>query len=203
MNQKYLHRLSTCHSSDYGYVFIPKNASTYLTHVLRQNLNWQLSYNYLYHKRKKYIVCLRDPLDRWYSGIAEYFFRFHKELIAKTPDQDLLTFIFKKVHLDEHTVPQVDFLSGLNTEDIIFFKFGDSLSDNIKDFLVNNNWCEDINLESFLTTRHYNQTSSNDLKKNWIEILKTNMTGEKQQHILQFYHRDYELFNSVEFYGTN
>jgi len=201
--QRYLYRLSTRHDIDCGYVFIPKNASTYLTHLLRNHLNWQMSFNYVYHKRKQYIVCLRDPMDRWYSGVAEYFSRCHKELFTKTPDKDLIDFIFERVYLDEHTLPQVDFLTGLNTENITFFKFGDDLSDNIKDFLIKNNWCEDVDLESLLTSRHYNRTSSNDLKKTWIAMLKSNMTEDVQKHIQHFYHKDYELFNSVEFYGTN
>lgn len=203
VHHRYLHRLSSDNSFQFGYVPISKNASTYLTEVLRKNLNWQLSYNYNYHKCRQYLVCLRDPLERWYSGVAEYFFRFHKELISKTPDDDLLTLVFERVYLDEHTMPQVDFLTGLNTEDITFFEFGDSLSENFKDFLVKNNLTQNINLESTLTSRHYNSTSSSELKKHWIRILKSNMTPELQNHIQQFYHMDYNLINNVEFYGSN
>ena len=65
--------------NDLMYVNIPKNASSWTKPNL---LDWKWeNYNYhtdnLYHKTA--IIVLRDPVERWLSGIAEYLYLYHRD----------------------------------------------------------------------------------------------------------------------------
>ena len=107
------HQLSSCivlGNTGFSYVPIPKNASTYLTHVFRDNLNF---INYEYYrtlKNMKYLAVLRDPYDRWLTGIVEYIARYFPIDNETSLTPDLLNYFLKKIVLDPHTEPQVNFL---------------------------------------------------------------------------------------------
>jgi hypothetical protein len=101
---------------------IPKNASTYVTNVLRAN-DW--SYSDIMHivnaghDHIKCVVLLRDPVDRWISGFAtycasyvlgygygsEYFMRDYNDLTERI--------IFDNLIFDDHTEPQITFINQL------------------------------------------------------------------------------------------
>ena len=69
--------------SPYMYINVPKNASSWTKPNL---LDHQFEfYNYhsdhLYHKHA--LIVLRDPLERWLSGVCEFFALYHPNLDLK------------------------------------------------------------------------------------------------------------------------
>ena len=66
---------------DLMYIHIPKNASSWtkpnLLHWGWQFYNYHHSYNFY---QKHAIVVLRDPVERWLSGIGEYMYSYHRNL---------------------------------------------------------------------------------------------------------------------------
>ena len=99
--------LCTLVDKDNAIVRIPKNASS-LVSKYGLTRNWVYVGN-KYHRPRRFVepkffhVVLRDPLERWISGVLEFQKRYDYPLwmILKN---------LKKIEFDEHTVPQYKFL---------------------------------------------------------------------------------------------
>ena len=156
---------------------------------------------------------LRDPLDRWISGFAQYVVgnrpehRFHIDNL----DWDQ---VMEQMVFDNHTQPQVDFIANLPRDQVTFFRCDNELSGHVVNFMStfgietkiilenNNNW--------FIITQ--------EQPSKWIEgncymappqqtIVDKILTKLKQNskyidRIQQFYQQDYQLYNTVKYYGT-
>ena len=59
------------HSKNQFYVNIPKNASSYISVWLINN-KWQSKIYNNSDRAREAIIVLRDPVDRWVSGISQY-----------------------------------------------------------------------------------------------------------------------------------
>jgi len=89
---------------------------------------------------KKYIVVLRDPVERWCSGIVEFLVN-HTKFIEKghevgwnLQNRETIDFIFGVAKFDRHTCSQVDYLDGLDTKDCVFFKLDKNFEDTMRRF---------------------------------------------------------------------
>ncbi len=112
--------------TDYAYIMIAKNASKWMEDVLESSSSQINFTNVSSLNSKKYIVILRDPIDRWCSGITQYL--HGEEVLRDLKDRNVLDLLFSQVHFDWHTVPQVKFLEGINTDDCVFFKMDSYLT---------------------------------------------------------------------------
>ena len=84
------------------YVYIPKNASSWTKPNLR-DWGWQF-YNYHTDQlNKTAIVVLRDPVERWLSGIAEYFALYQNTTNDLVDNKSLQQIIFDRITFDDHT----------------------------------------------------------------------------------------------------
>lgn len=200
--KSYAHELGSYMSlndSKFGYIPIPKNASTTLKFLFKNTIRFSNGYNYHNESNKNFVVCLRDPLDRWYTGVIEHFDRRFKDTDISNPE--VLEHIFNKKKFDAHTEHQINFLSNLSTDNIYFFKFGANLLENISRFLIENlNVYKNnaiINISKNISIGTPKQEKIDFLKK--YAILNPHLVDD----IKDYYSEDYKLFNSVEYYGTN
>ena len=61
---------------DLMYVYVPKNASSWTKPNL-QDWNWEFYNFHTDNLNKHALVVLRDPVERWLSGISEYLTLYH------------------------------------------------------------------------------------------------------------------------------
>lgn len=185
-------------NSNLMYVNIPKNASSWTKPNL---LDWAWeNYNYhtdnLYHKTA--MVVLRDPVERWASGIAEYLYLYHRSWTNTAFTTEMLDLIFDKIAFDDHTESQVYFIEGLDLSRCIFFWFDDSYRQNFSNFLAENG----------MPNRYFNyekqHVSDNEpVRRNFKEIFTKALQDSKYLHqVKEYFKQDYELINQVKFYGT-
>jgi hypothetical protein len=191
------HRYGECMShwdSPYMYVYIPKNASSWTKPNLK-DFGWEF-YNYHTENLNKHaLVVLRDPVDRWTSGIAEYLTLYHKTFNTWT--SDVFDLIFDKICFDDHTESQVKFLQGLDTDNCTFFNFADYR----KNFSL---WIAENYGENNYDRYEYQHVSARDpVRHNFKELFKAQLQNSKYlEQVKQYYKKDYELINQVKFYGT-
>jgi hypothetical protein len=182
--------------SDLMYVNIPKNASSWTKPNL---LDWSWeNYNYhtdnLYHKTA--IVVLRDPVERWISGIAEYLYLYHRGWPNEAFTQSMLDLVFDKIAFDDHTEKQVYFVKGLDLSRCVFFWFDENYRERFSQFLTDNGMPNKYH--------RYAKQHVSDLepvRKNYKEIFSSAIKDSKYLYqIEQYFKQDYELINSVTFY---
>ena len=202
------HDVGQCYSKtvlpdDLIYVNIPKNGSS-LTRVKLSDAGY-IKYNY--HTLQKYnspaFVVLRDPVERWLSGICEYLNRCRHYLgIFKEFDKNnnaLFDLIFYKIEFDVHTIPQIQFINGLDTDNITFVWLDDKYKYNFSKFFsitqgVANNWD---------ASGRPNSTNQSPFKSNILDILKEKLDNNPTylKNIKNYYAQDYSLIQSVNFYN--
>jgi len=195
-------------SSIHGYIHIPKNASTYTKNIFRSGLNFKTVKNYYVSPAEgTLLVIVRDPVERWVSGISEYFWSQH--LSIDIDNKTLLKFITERIVFDEHTEPQVNFLSGLDTDQLTFIRLDNKFKSNLEHFISeilkmkNWRWKLGQNEPNTILDLSPNISSAHDIKSRNVDILKnyleTNISIK--EHIKNYYSKDYELFENINYYG--
>ena len=201
----------------YSYVVIGKNASTWMQEFF--NMAGELKYGkygpavvapYNYNIKQfgilpqKFIVILRDPVERWCSGITEFLvnkakFREGVEESFTLSDRETLDLLFGHVQFDWHTIPQVDFLDGLDTDQCIFFRLDQDFENTMKRFTE-----KELKIDTskvILRPNSYNtaeRESHSSIRKVIDFEIQTNPRYLDQ--IKAHYAMDIKLFNSVKFY---
>jgi hypothetical protein len=194
------HRFGECMShpqSDLMYVHIPKNASSWTKPNL-QDWGWEF---YNYHTdnlNKTAIVVLRDPVERWVSGIAEYFTLYHCHASGIEYSTQLLDIIFDKVTFDDHTDKQVNFIHNLDTDKCIFMwcdnNYRVNFSNLINEHLGGNTY-------SKYDYQHVSEQSRD--RKHFKGIFTRVLQNSKYlEQVKQYFAEDYKLIEQVTFYGT-
>lgn len=180
-----------------GFVHIPKNASTEMKELLK---HWKSS-NYKQQILNEYIVILRDPRDRWISGMAEFlignnssFGRFNQNWATSTIDARFLVnhFLLRKLittdmMFDPHTMPQCLFLENVPYDKIKYFMFNKNVVDQIADYLS-------IPIES---KKYLNNSSNNKIKMSVVDELNLllEQDPELSKKLDQVYYCDHELLD--------
>jgi len=187
----------TSNNTNLMYVYIPKNASSWTKPNLK-DLGWEF-YNYhldnLYHKHS--VIVLRDPIDRWLSGIAEYFCLYNSDFDFTRSSQDFLNLIFDRVAFDDHTDKQILFLQNLNLDNATFFMCDNNYKHKFSKFLVSKGYQNNY----FKYKNQY--VTANDSKKNAIrnffaEIVEQNLYYKNK--LEEYFCEDYILINDSHLY---
>jgi hypothetical protein len=198
------------------YVYIPKNASSWMRTVFGRGE----PYNFYQSQSQyltKYIVILRDPIERWLSGFAQVQHGTEPWHPTHYRNQNWNR-IFSKIVFDNHTEPQASFLSGISISDVIWFEFGPNLAQDVTAWSQNHLDLEipdlysgidnEYNISEFNTGKYFQNPSfpyANVLGPSAAEIIKeAKISIEENPRYLemlkQFYKLDIDLYNSVEFY---
>jgi hypothetical protein len=186
-------------SDNVYYICIPKNASS----MIRKELSvtgwrYELFDEHPIDPGKKIIIVLRDPIQRWVSGITEFLVLYHKNIT--TLPKELLQVLCTSVTLDDHTEKQVYFLNGLPKSQCVFFKFGPNLGRNLAHFF------ESRALKTNFSNDNVVYSTAEDLVHlNYKEQVLTFLQQNPQylQSIKRHYEEDFTFIKQVQYYGIN
>jgi len=170
-------------------VGIPKNASSSGNKFYSYN-NF-LKSNFNTFTPDEYIVIIRDPVERWISGVIEYLMGNYGKLkfknICDYLDNKLVKeILFDQVIFDVHTLPQIVYINGLDISKIKFYYQDTDVYDKIAyhqnlDRLPNNFANDKTNLDEY----------------NYIKQLL--LGYNKINEIQKMYYCDYQLIDDVSF----
>lgn len=181
--------------SDLMYIHIPKNASSWTKPNLL-DFGWEF-YNYHHdHLNKLAIVVLRDPVERWLSGIAEYMTLYHPSFEFK--DQETVELVFDRITFDDHTECQVKFIDGLDTDRCIFLRcdtnYRSNFSKLIREYFGDNKY----------DRYEYQHVSEDSKDRKYFKQIFKNLIDKNPtylQKVQDHFKVDYDLINTVTFYG--
>jgi len=186
------HRLGECwvdETRDIAYIHIPKNASSFVKGVLIGARGfWHHSETLV--KCDENLIVLRDPIDRWVSGIAQYLYNTKQDLSIDE--------VFDKITFDDHTDLQTYFLTGVDLSRATFMLVNDSLRSNLSSWMITREYLTDVNI-----AYAYNATHSDD--RAIIKIKYNNLIAENPEYMLKLkehFKTDYALIDRVKFYGN-
>jgi hypothetical protein len=190
----------TSATTDLMYIHIPKNASSWTKPNL-QDWGWEF-YNYhldMVSPYKHAIIVLRDPVDRWLSGIGEYFTLYHKNIDLAFLGRGFFDLVFDRIAFDDHTERQVNFISGIDTARATFFLCDKNYRQNFGEFVAKHLG------ENGYHRYDYQHVSENSPERQRIKnIFKQELekNSKYQRQLKNYFQLDYELIEQVEFYGT-
>ena len=178
-----------------GYVNVPKNASSW-TRGLLENIDICNRSNFHNENvsKKRMIVPLRDPVERWVSGIAEFFSSRYPDIeITK----DIEKLVFSAVAFDNHTDLQLNFIHTLDEKNCIFLKCDHSYS---KTFIK---LMSEYNIDtSFYTTEKINVSKEKSTRLKFKLIFYQKIKDTKNREAVENYFRpDYEFMEKINFYS--
>lgn len=184
--------------------FIPKNASSYLRSWLEKEL-WieTTSADYILNRQYKInqLAILRDPIDRWVSGITQFLFETFDtiELVEKHWEA-ILKIITAQPKQDAHTTPQAEFFYGynLNNFDFIYLEKFEVNKNKIKNWFKKSN-LECKQLDSVFQKNQSKEETTKVLISNLI-LSNLNKNIEFKKIIVNYYKVDYKL---IDWIGKN
>ena len=195
------HTYGQCHTrddSDYLFVNIPKNSSSWTQTLVAHWCLWE-PHNYYDQPElldKIALVTLRDPVNRWISGIAEYITLYHPRLECSEINATMLDWIFDRVAFDDHTERQTLFIENLNLDKIVWFWCDQDYNANFSNFLLS---VGELN-ETYVMSAPINESKTNSKKIIITEFFKNHLKNSTYLNKLQQYYRsDYQLIKSVNF----
>lgn len=181
----------------YTYIWVYKNA-----HQALRNFFYSLGFNTEYQfptqiSKEQHIVVIREPLERWVSGLVQY-------LSGRTPNLELTDDIMKicidHTVMDLHTELQIKFLHGLNFNQCVFFYMDNLLEHNLKHFLESR-----LGIKIDITIPIRNPSNNLNHKTYITNYLDINQFD--RQNLIKSLELDYKLIeeikNTVGFYEAN
>jgi hypothetical protein len=182
------------------YIPIPKNSSSYIGQLLLKN-GWGIG-NFLTTNltNKQLIILLRDPIDRWISGMAEYLCSSlltngrTSDDIIKNWNEVVQDLVFDQVIFDDHTEKQVYFIQSVPRENCVFFNSTKQPEQAVKQYLT----IQGIDLNTDIELDR-NQTQGNKHKESLVNFLRDQLAQNPRltNKLMNTYREDYTLWNVI------
>lgn len=146
------------------------------------------------------MVVLRDPVQRWVSGLVEYLLRTKQNLDDMTK-ANFVAQVFDQVLFDIHTCPQHRFVAGLEGQTTyIWFdqKQKPQLIECVSKYFNEHGFANEWTPNKFPNTDNLISDSKKQLTQLFEDMLQR---PDMLQKIKTFYSKDYELIESIKFYS--
>jgi len=183
------HTLGECyHDSEKSctYVNIPKNASSFIKGCLLGTGKFEYSNTMI--SAETYLVALRDPVERWCSGMSQF--------IKNNNDMSILDAV-EKITWDDHTEQQIYFIKNIDHDKTVFFLVDSNFSKNLQSWLDQQDYRANCNDNTYSNSS--DQQGTTELKKRLILDVDSNESIKLK--LLNHYKQDIDLINRVKFYG--
>jgi len=183
----------------YFYLKIPKNASTFTNNVLADN-QWEF-WNIEDGMFTEAILILRDPVERWISGITTYinlwilYNDYNSDQFINDYNKLVERFIFDTVIFDDHTMPQTFFINNIPENIIKHYVWANR--NTLVDSISNISGHRLAVKENTFDNRKELTPGNNQIA----EFIKSKLTPGLLSKIQETYKEDYNLIDSVKIHG--
>jgi hypothetical protein len=208
LNQTNFHTFGQCMvipCAELVYVNIPKNASTW-TRTQLMTLGASMD-NYLINNElsnKPRLVVLRDPIERWVSGISWYMTLAHPKLIEECEQNidirsTVISMVTTRIGIDSHTIPQSVFIQGIDFANTTFIRTKANSNDyrcSFSKFFKNELGI--VNVFDQAPEQHV--AFGNPIQHRWVNFFQSLLDSELIKKLYNYYQDDIDLINKINFY---
>jgi hypothetical protein len=186
------------------YINIPKNASTNIrTAIMNSNFTGMNTLqSKIFPEYDSAVVVLRDPIQRWISGITTYLNNYVIGLnqvgdFLKNLENNkcFMELLFERVSFDDHSEKQVYFLKPFDLSNSYFFYLDELFELRFSQFYAG----EGVKIDFNHSNKNYN--SRDPVHQFFTEFLADYKNQTYKEKLKKHFEEDYELINSVTFYG--
>lgn len=183
-------------NNQFFYLNIPKNASNFLDRLFAHS-GWDVAnLQDINTKKISCVVVLRDPVERWLTGITQYAMSTLGEFVGAefvnnyNPVVEKL--LFNQLVFDDHTMPQYYFFDCVKYQYNVNYFYHDATL--VQRMATRYNLQLDQEFEG-------NTTHTNPDKKTMVDFLRSQVNQNKNllEAIKSKYREDYRLINTVQF----
>ena len=189
------------------YLNIPKNASTFLKENLVKH-KWRMLHNsarLIRRETTSTIIVLRDPISRWFTGIAQHITTnllgkdFGSSHFLEQTNDLVNRILVDQVAFDDHTEQQSWFIEEFREFLVspVYFYCDEHLNKNL------DHWFASKGLDYNLQQQEYvNVSERNYDNKNLVDYFQQLVYNNTMYeiHLAEYYQQDYDLISSVQFY---
>lgn len=180
----------------YAYIPVPRCGSSFLHKFFINQHNWK-PYNYKFISNQKFFAVVRDPYERWLSGLWSIANPWHDDIVNKPynllDDRSLAKLFDDPGCNNHHTMKQNLFYKNLNLNNITFFNFDDpKFIRNISHFIKN---------KLLLATNFTEKWHKSDEKTEIRRIVEKNKTNYNK--LMTWLEDDYHFMSKLKFYEAN
>jgi hypothetical protein len=193
----------------YSFIPIPRCGSQFFCHFLAEKHNWTGNHvdNYQnfcealgrwkeeYKRKPKYFTIVRDPLERYISGLWVLYDAKKQTIKDHRMDKPQLDQLFLNPSLnDHHTINQYNFFYNIDMQDVVFFNFNDKdLGQKIQHFFKSK-----LNIK-FYAEEWINKDSEE--KEVILKLLEDN--PQYMEKIKTYLEDDYKFLSAIKYYEPN
>jgi len=167
------------------FVHIPKNASSFVKSCLLSSEKFVHSNKLI--RADRYLITLRDPIERWISGIAQF-------MAVDCNKHHSIDKIFDTITFDDHTELQNYFLKDVDLNKCTFLKVNNNLRSNLKAWMDMNRYV--VHIDDLPNINEGDTV----LKSKFAALVDNN--SQFKLKLKKHFETDYELINRVKFYGN-
>ena len=195
--------------SKYFYLNIPKNSSSSIKTILT-SLGWTYA-SINDAPSAQIIIAMRDPMDRWISGMVEYLMMYHQDIIDNIVEPNNYDFmpllgnklgmslLFDRMTFDDHTERQALFLRDIDFNECHWIMVDKNFNNTFSNFLNSIGYAND-----FKDAKKENSSDDADFsKKRKLKEFITYVIARdnfKKYNIEQWLWCDYEIIKQAKFY---
>jgi hypothetical protein len=190
------------------YVNIPKNASTWAK-IQLSTLDAEFD-NYLLNPKilenRTILITLREPIERWISGISWYLTIYHCDLLSQCEKNletrsVLMSIIAKKINFDSHCDLQEKFIQKIDLDKTSFLCVEHNTDVYRQTF--SKFFKEKLSVDNTFDLNHAEHVAMFNPEQNrWTALIQDALSNGMidQEQILKYYFKDVKLFHNLEFY---
>jgi hypothetical protein len=183
------------------YLNIPKNASTFTTNLLKAN-GWNY-WNMAHQDYENIIIILRNPIERWISGVATYLclymlgYGYGSDHFVKDYNQLVERLIFDNIIFDDHTAPQSIFVKEVPEKFNKIFLM--PTNGNLVELLNNT-----LNCELTVPDDMFDNSSESNYDTEQISnFIRAKLTLALREKVSNAYREDFRMIDNIQVYNND
>ena len=177
----------------YAYVQIPKNASSTLgNEFFPRNKIPSFRLHEIDLSNHTLIIILRDPITRWFAGLAEDYLIETRKFKRWKSIEDCWSTACSQYQIGTHTRTQISHINEVKSSSIQYFVLDENFDHRFEKWMRAKGFGQ---LDYTSLYKHVNKRTDCNDRANAVAWFKQQYNNEIEKGVRNFYRQDFDLYN--------